>query len=720
MTPAEREEFDTLIDEGADPNAPTAEARAIESQGPLVWLRAMFPFAFEEDFSEDHKKFWLLFWSVLLRIREQQKYLKLGLPHPAEFDIRDDEYNVLLILGRGLGKSATIEASAVMRGAVLGGGYCLYVCEAQDQAEEHVGNCRDLIENPESRLAEFYPGMRPGERKHRVKRKTQWASDIFVTESGWICRGKGLNGRLRGIRVGTRRPDDIKVDDIDGVNDSIALALKKLKQLTASVFPTQARRFATIHFGQNLITEHSVMNQIYTGKSDALAARTPIGVTNTFVRFEEGKDYETYFADDGRTRHRILATAVTTWSGVDLKAAQKFLNDSGLAVFLSEYQNKFDHLKEGRVLRNYDDARMVITRSMFARVFGTPKEGEHFVPDYWWKYVAHDFSRTNNAYHACVTLKVTCSGKNTPLPGKMFFFDMMSFEEGTFFDEIARRILESIAPSVPGTGRTWREFIASSYSREELEVYQADTTKLIEMRRAALSRVMPPKVTPLLARKGYKKWRGSNEQNKDGLKVYRDAFGIPFQHANPRETEGLDWLAFYMQVDHTTPHPFLVDEWDAEAGAWRLGCPGAFLVVDDDKYAYPRDVEPDKLKDSDRCRYQFNNWRMRPGVLNDAGFIEYGPMKMNDDFGQAAQMLFMDNCVQAAPLTHGERVLEHLPERLQPQEIAKVEDPERRASLQAAQIIKSQQIDRGLRQPRQGARGGVGAWRNLNKLDRRK
>jgi hypothetical protein len=549
-----------------------------------------------------------------------------------------------------------------------------------------------------------------------VKRKTQWASDIFVTESGWICRGKGLNGRLRGIRVGTRRPDDIKVDDIDGVNDSLALALKKLKQLTASVFPTQARRWATIHFGQNLITEHSVMNQIYTGKSDALAARTPIGVTNTFVRFEEGKDYETYFADDGRTRHRILATAVTTWSGVDIKAAQKFLNDSGLAVFLSEYQNQFEHLKEGRVLRNYDDARMVITRSMFEAKFGAPRPGEHFVPDYWWKYDAHDFSRTKNAYHACVNLKVTCSGKNTPLPGKMFFFDLMSFPEGTLFDEVARRILESISPTVPGTGRTWKEFVTSSFSRAGLEEYQADTTKLIEMRRAALSRVLPPLVAPLLAKKNYKKWRGSNEQNKDGLKVYRDAFGIPFMPANPGATEGLDWLDHYMQVDYSTPHPFLEDEWLPEAGVWRLGCPGGFLVVDDDKYEYPRDVEPDKLHDSDLCRYQFSNWRMRPAVLNDAGFIEYGPMKMNDDFGQAAQMLFMDNCVQAAPLTVGEKAVELLPEKLQPAAIAQVEDPHERAKLLTAQVAQRIQIEKKI-VPR--PRGGVAAWRNMGKDKRR-
>jgi hypothetical protein len=724
LTPEERAELDELLPSDAE-----LRAREVEAEGPFVWLLTMFPFAFEEEFSADHRKFWLLYWSVLMRIREQRKYLALGLPIPTEFEIHEDDYNYLLALGRGLGKSATIEPSSVMRGAILSG-YTLYVCETQDQAEEHIGNCRDLIENPDSRLAEFYPGMKPGVRNHRVKRKTQWSADLFATESGWICRAKGLNSKLRGIRIGTRRPDDINVDDIDGVNDSIALSLKKLKQLTSSVFPTQARRHTTIKFGQNLITEHSVMNQIIRGKSDALAARTTIGVSNTFERL----DFETYVGDDGRTRHRILPSSVPTWKGVNLADAQKFLNDSGLATFLAEYQNSFEHLKEGRVLRNYDDARMVISKTMFAAVFGAPAQGGHFVPDYWWKYVAHDFSRTNTEFHACVAFKMTCSGKNTPLPGKMFLFDAMSFEANTQFDDVALRILRSITPTVPGTSRTWKEFVASHYSRSGLEEYVADTTKLIEARRAALARVLPAKVQPLLAAKNYQKFRGSNEQNKDGLEVYRQAFGLPFQPSNPGKYDGLDWIDHYMQVDRTTRHPFLEDEWLEDEGVWRLGCPGFFVVVEDYREAgpiyttpegvevyaptpYPKALQPDALRDSDRCRYQFSEWRTVPVVNNDRGEISYGPEKRNDDFGNALQMLFEDNCVQAAPLTKSERVIAHLPEKLQPAAIAEVEDPHERARRLSAQVAQRQVLERQLtRKP--SPRNAVAGLRSLAKVKR--
>jgi len=683
----------------------TKAADKLERQGWRAWLTTIFPFACEEDFSEDHVKFWDLRWSVLLRIRAQMAYKAVGLPHPAKFDISEEEYNTLLILGRGLGKSATIEMSAVMRGAILDGGYCLYICEGQDQAEEHIGNCRDLIENPDSRLSEFYPGMAATERKHRSPRKQKWSSDLFVTANGWICRAKGLNSKLRGLRIGTRRPDDIKVDDIDGVNDSIALALKKLKQLTASVFPTQARQFTTIDFGQNLITEHSVMNQICTGKSDALGARTTIGVSKTFARL----DMEAFINAEGRTLFRILPTSIPTWAGVNIKEAQKFLYTSGKETFLAEYQNEFEHMREGKVLRNWDDARMVISKSDFERIFRSRE-----IPTHWYKYVGHDWSRTKNEYHACVAGKLTVAGQSSPLPGKMFMFDAMSFDANTQCDDVALRILNSISPTVPGTHRTWKEIVASHYSRAGLEKYLSDSTKLIKAQRDTLSRVLPSIVSPLLKQKNYVKFRGSNEQNNDGLAVYRQSFGLPFQPSNPKSDGGFEWIDHFMQVDHTSPHPFFEDEL-LEDGKYKLGCPGFFLIVEDDKTEYPKELKPDNLHDSDLCRYQFHHWLMRAAVLNDAGYFEYGPVKMNDDFGQMLQMLMHDNCVQAAPLTHGEKVDALLTAEVQPAVVAAATDPRERASLMQAQLIQRQRIETKIQRERP-KRGGSG-FNALRQLD---
>jgi hypothetical protein len=635
-----------------------ADALTLEGKGWHVWLKTLFPFAFDEEFSNDHRKYWDLRWSVLLRIREQRKLLALSLPIPKEYEIRPDEYVTLLVLGRGLAKSSSIEASAVMRGALLGGGYCLYVSEAQDQSEEHVGNCKILINHEDSKLLDYYPEMEIVEGAIVGGIKTKDRADIFITKNNWICRAKGLNSRLRGLRIGNRRPDDIKLDDIDGVNDSIAVSLKKLKQLTASVIPTQARRFTTLDFGQNLIIETGTMNQICAGRTDALSQRTAIGVTNTFSHF----DYESYIDEkDGRLKHRILPSSIPTWKGVDISQAQKFLDDAGLFTFLAEYQNDFEQVKEGKVL-NYDDALMVITESDFARVFGSIEALNLFN-----SYVGHDWSRTKTEYHANVAGTLSISGQNTPLPGKLFLHDLLSFDEYTQADDVGLRILETISPLVPDieaskrskgavfTRQTWRELIDASFSRQGLDAFISDTTRLIKARRDILSDVIPKYSSVLFQKRHYARFVGSHDQNNDSLEVYRRVYGIPFNPVNPGESGGLEWANHYMTVDKKTRHPFFEDELQ-EDGTWNLGCPGFFIVVKNVKYPYPRNATSHQLHDSDLCRFQFNNWRMRPQKVTDAGAIEHGPMKMHDDFGQMLQMILFKNRISAAPLTYNELV----------------------------------------------------------------
>jgi hypothetical protein len=323
-----------------------------------------------------------------------------------------------------------------MRGAILRGGYSLFISETDDQANEHLGNARILIEHPESRLLEFYPDMaiteNPLQGLPSIDRR-----ELFVTRCGWIARAKGLKAKMRGLRVGTQRPDDLNIDDIDDINDSIALSVSKLRVLTASILPVQANEFTTIKFTQNLIIEQGVMNQIHRGIADALADRVTIGPTATFKRL----DYESYIdAEDGRLKHRLLPTCEPTWAGVDIEKAQRFLSGSGLIPFLAEYQNDFEKAKEGKVLKNYKDGLMVITESMFAQVFGSIKALDTFN-----KYVMHDWSKTKSAYHANVAGKLAVSGQDTKLPGKLFLFDLMSFEEQTQADDVGLAILESIS-----------------------------------------------------------------------------------------------------------------------------------------------------------------------------------------------------------------------------------------------------------------------------------
>lgn len=620
------------------------DAATLEGQGWEVWLKTLFPFAFDEEFSDDHRKFWDSYWSVLFRIKEQIKYFQLGKPVPLEHEIDPEEFVYLLILGRGLAKSSSIEASSVMRGAILGGGYCLYVCEAQDQADEHIGNCKILIDHPDSQLTQYYPDMIVMEGATLEGVKTKDRTDLFITRNGWICRSKGLNTKLRGLRIGNRRPDDINLDDIDSVNDSIALTVNKLKQLTSSVIPTQARRWATIKFGQNLIAEVSVANQIYTGQSDALAARTTIGVTKTFSVF----DYESYTDEiDGRLKHKILETSTPTWSGVDIAQAQKFLNDSGLNTFLAEYQNEFDQDKAELVLHNWDDGVHVITESQFAAVYGTTTP-----PARWYKYGGNDWSDTKSAYHANVAGFVTVSSQHEPTPGMFFIYNPMSFEAGTEADDVAMRLIQSIAPTPPVNGRTWDNLVNDTITRANLEKYFSDQTKLIAERRKAIAKVIPQYVAQILKRQNVKWFKGSHEEENNALRIYREIYGLNFAPCNPGKKGGLELLNHLMRVDYDLDHPF-------KQGV--MGFTRIFLIVPDDKASLSTVLKPDTLHDHDLFRYQVSHWRNVPIKMGELGIIEHGSQKMNDDFGNFLQFIFSEGAPIAAPLTEREKIVAATP-----------------------------------------------------------
>lgn len=613
-------------------NAQPFSAPALEAKGWEVWLRTLFPFAFTESFSDDHRLYWDLRWSVFMRIRDIQN----GIPQ----HIASEELTILYILGRALGKSASIEPSAIMRGALLNGGYSLFVSETDDQAQEHLGNTRILIEHPDSKLLNYYPMMSIAADKSKglpdIDRR-----ELFIAKNGWIARAKGLKSKMRGLRVGTQRPNQILCDDIDDVNDSAALSEAKLRILTSSILPVQDKFYSTIDFTQNLISENSVINQIYTGRSDAMAERTVIGPTKTFSKFE----YDTVTSEDGRLRHVIRENCETSWSGVNVTQAQKFLSDSGLATFMAEYQNDFSQQRAGRVLPNWDDDVHTITWSQFNAFYRT--DG---IPDRWYKYAFNDWARTKSAYHANVAGFVAVAGQYGPLPGAVFMFNPLSFPEKTEADDVAVRIIKTVAPEVE-----WDEMLASSLNRAGLERYTTNLSQLMEQRRQVISKVIPPTIAPILRTLNYVKWKGSHEQAQGALRVYQEVYGLPFEPVNPGKDGGLEYINHLMQVDYDQDHPFH----EGKPGFTRF-----FLIVPDHKSGYPTALQPDSLHDEDLARYQFAHWRNVPLKMTELGIVEHGPEKMNDDFGNGLQFLFCDSGVVAAPLDKGEKIEAAMPEEL--------------------------------------------------------
>lgn len=603
------------------------QAVALERKGAEAWLSRLGPRTFTGAFAPFHSDFWAWYWEIRLKLLRGET-LEL------------DEMAALLIWGRGMGKSSNVEWCCIMEGALAAGGFVMYVSGTEKQAREHVAAIKNRLES--SLIAEYYPGMsKPEIGAHGNQRG--WRQDYLATQSGWGILPVGLDQGIRGGRKDDTRFSLIVLDDIDDHDDSPAAVEKKLDTISRTILPA-GDADTIVLFAQNLIHEDSVLNQIYTRRSDVLADRKVFGPYKSFDDVE-------LEADEVNAGKWLIRQATPTWEHFDMRAARLFLSRSGRKGFMAEYQHDFNDDKTEYVLKNWRDAVHVITRSQFAMKYGT-----RTVPSYWAKRGFNDWARTKTARHANVAGFLATSAQNTALPGMTFLYDCMSFEAGTEADDVARRILETLSPTVTVQGRvqTWEAVLRAHVTREGIEGFVTDPTKAIAARRDVLAKVIPALVKPILSAQKMNNFRGSHEQNNGALKVYREVYGLPFVATNPGSDGGLELLNHVMQIDRTKPHPFKPDRL-GEDGLYELGFSRFFLVVEDGMEREPQANNPAALHDSDLARYQLARWRNIPVKLTETGEIERGPMKMLDDFGNGLQMVTHDGLPTAVPLTGDER-----------------------------------------------------------------
>ncbi len=545
---------------GVDIYLEADKGRELEKQGWETWLMTLFPFWFEEEFSKEHIQYWELHWKCIQLIRQGK-----------EPDTKDA--TKMLLLGRGLGKSAVIECARIMRAAILKKGYSLIISETDDQAQEHLGNCRVLIEHPDSQLIKYYPDMAIGDGGEIMKgMPTADRKEMFITKSGYIFRSKGLAAKMRGLRVGVNRPDDIAFDDIDDVNDSLAVSENKLRLITASILPVQARKFVTIDFGQNLISKHSVVNQIFEGKTDALANKTVIGVANAF----ETLNIDSKLDEMGKMRHTILETSVPSWTGLDIARAQKFLDNSGLQTFMAEYQNEFDQFKSGNVIPEYNEATQVITWSEFEKVFGVRK-----IPRHWTAAVGLDVGYSDGQHpHYSAWSFIATAAMNSGMGGTLFVYRSRTFR-ATSIDDQAEKMKSDLYVDKSGV----------QYEKDEM----------------------------------IKSWQMSHERTGEMMTLHQK-YKLPFGKFRYYKAEdGVAQWRHLSRADKTKPNPFKNDK-RREDGQWELGKPSMYYIVDDDQIKFAHDDNGMKL-----LRDQVSTWEYVPVKMTETGLTSQKPSKVGDD-----------------------------------------------------------------------------------------
>lgn len=281
------------------------------------WLVALFPEYVKHGFAAHHQEFWEWVWAI-----QQER-------RPAPF---------VAVWPRGGAKSTSAELAAVALGARGVRRYALYICETQDQADDHVANIAALLES--DTVAAHYPTL-ADRAMSKFGNPKGWRRNRLRTAAEFTVDALGLDTAARGVKLETQRPDLMIFDDLDGEHDTVATTDKKIATITKKLLPAGSADVAVLAI-QNLVLPGGIFAQLADGRADWLSDRVVSGP-------HPALHHLAYEQHDGRT---VLVAGEPTWAGQSLAVCQEMVNSMGISAFLSECQHDvrapaggmFDHL----------------------------------------------------------------------------------------------------------------------------------------------------------------------------------------------------------------------------------------------------------------------------------------------------------------------------------------------------------------------------------------
>lgn len=315
-TPLERQAYWEFLDRLALEKA-AKQLAELEADWPK-WLRRLFPTYVEAGFAPHHGKLWRWVWDIA------------------------DGQNAEAFVGvwpRGGAKSTSAELACVALAARRRRRYGLYVCETQDQADDHVANVAAMLESPG--VERLYPDL-ARRAVSKFGNSKGWRRNRLWTAQGFVLDAMGLDTAGRGVKLDEQRPDLLVLDDLDSELDGPAHVERKVKTLTRKLLPAGAASMVVLAI-QNLVHPDSVFAQLVDGRAEFLARRRVSGPVPALEGFATERV-------EGRT---VIVAGEPTWSGMDRDACQDKLDDVGLSAFLAECQHEvsappggmFDHLE---------------------------------------------------------------------------------------------------------------------------------------------------------------------------------------------------------------------------------------------------------------------------------------------------------------------------------------------------------------------------------------
>lgn len=300
------------------PNQDTSAIRSRIETDYQTWLNHTFPTYVDRPFAKYHEEFWEWVWAIEAD----------STPRP-----------FVAIWPRGAGKSTSTELACASVAGREARKYALYVCETQEQADDHVSNVAGLLES--SAFANAYPSA-SSRKVGKFGNPRGWRRNRIWTASGFVVDAIGLDTAARGVKLDDERPDLIIFDDLDGELDSNATTAKKIKTLTRKLIPAGASNPAILAV-QNLIIPDGIFSQLADGRADFMADRIVSGPHPAI----EGMTYEQV---DGKY---VITGGEYTWpEGMGPAVCQADMDRMGLTAFKAEKQHDvesppggmFDHL----------------------------------------------------------------------------------------------------------------------------------------------------------------------------------------------------------------------------------------------------------------------------------------------------------------------------------------------------------------------------------------
>lgn len=522
--------------------------------------------------------------------------------------------------------------------------YILYVSRNSAMAKKHALSIENLLASRGVR--QYCPQL--SEVKRNVQGSSRgWQATFLNTEAG-IYHFGGLDEGMAGGNVDDVRPTAIFLDDIDGREDSPVVADGRFNKLTNEVLPMRQAN-TLVFYPQNLISRYSTQYRIQSEQARVLTNRKPTEPIPAVIGLK------TEERTVGGIIQDIIVGGEPTWHKYDLERCQEEINTIGLPAFLRECQHIVDESHEGMMIHTYHDAVHVISESEFGAVYGSPDAWKTF-----YKVPFNDWSRTNTKQHANVAGYAAVSSQNSRLPGLTFWIPL-SFPANAMPEDVAERLLSLLTPYAygeNGSSVTWKQLIRDAHHRANAGQHFDTLAQRVEYERSHIKAVVPKYSRPVLQQ--YRVRLGAMSHSEDTVRtIFNDVFGFNFQPANPGKLDCVEDICQAFKIDWKGQHPFRNEK----------GYTRSFIIAPDDKTKPPRDVNgkavyppkpypkalrPDELSDSDRMRYQLSNWRYAEPVLTKTGERTDEPLKLNDDFGQAMQMIFFKKLLTNIKLDAGE------------------------------------------------------------------